>query len=249
MLFVRRRVYELFLKLHYLASIALLISLWLHVNRNTFNSTVMAVGSALFLFQRISFYISLLYRNLGSGSSCRASFKRYEQIIRVEITLKRAWESKSGQFLYLCIPRVRSLGLGIFESHPFMVAWDYAGPEGQSTTRKVVLLVQPSTGFTKKLLKDRNNSFAIVDGPYGNNLYSFKDYDTVLFLANGIGLTGILLSIRHLIVAHNNQTARVRRITLHWLLETKGICTLSNNDSANFYRSIRLGERISSRIA
>ena len=203
MLFIRRLAYELFLKLHSLASVTLLISLWLHVNSSTYITAAMAVASSLFLLQTVAFYANLVYRNIGSGLSCRVSSKRYEQVVRIEVTLKRAWDSKSGQFLYLYLPRMRSLDFGIFESHPFMIAWDYTEPN-QTVTKKVVLLAQPSNGFTKQLLKDFDNTFTILDGSYGNDLYSLKNYDTVLFMANGIGLAGVLMCIRHLIIAHND---------------------------------------------
>ena len=230
MLFIRRKAYELFKKLHSVASLTLLVGLWLHTDRSPFVIVTLALCSGSLLLEKFVSYIFLLYRNVPSS---RASFQRYGEIVRVEITLRRAWKSRSGQFLYLCLPRLRRLGLGIFEFHPFMIAWDYISPEPNGstvelTTRKIVLLAQPSNGFTKRLLKTdeaNNHSLAIIDGPYGSDLHSFKDYDTVLFMANGIGLAGLLLPIRHLIVAHNNQTARVRRITLHWLLETKRGCT------------------------
>jgi hypothetical protein len=41
-------------------------------------------------------------------------------------------------------------------------------------------------------------------------------------MASGIGIVAYLPAIKGLLEAHENQSARVRRITLPWLLETLG---------------------------
>ena len=44
-------------------------------------------------------------------------------------------------------------------------------------------------------------------------------YDKVLFIANGIDIATHLLSIRHLLIAHDEQTVRIRRLSLGYVLE------------------------------
>lgn len=150
------------------------------------------------------------------------------EAVQVRFELKKPWTIKPGQYIYLSLPSLRSLGLGIFESHPFMIAWSYSdnddGKDVSKGSTTIVLLVRCCRGFTKKLRLADRTSYAIVDGPYGSNmLRNLSDYDTVLFMADGIGIATHLLPIRHLLLAHDEQTARVRRISLVWLLETKGI--------------------------
>ena len=61
---------------------------------------------------------------------------------------------------------------------------------------------------------------ALVDGLYGGleaNL--FTAYDKVLLMLNGIGIAAYLHTARYLLFAHNKQTARVRRLTVVWVLE------------------------------
>jgi hypothetical protein len=128
-----------------------------------------------------------------------------------------------------------------------MIAWS----DEDETCTSIVLLVRCCRGFTRKLrVADRNN-YAIIDGPYGSNrLQSLSRYDKVLFLADGIGIATHLLPIRHLLRAHEDQTARVRRLTLVWLLETEGILSFTVHlTRLSSYRPAMLGRRFPRRFA
>lgn len=241
LVFVRRHIYEIFLGGHLPAAIALLVLLLLHSNEKTaYLIFCLSIAGGMLLLQKVLWFGSLLYRNAGSGSFCRASIIRFpgsqgnNEAVQVRVELKRPWTIKPGQFIYLSLPRLRSLGLGFFESHPFMIAWSYSdNDDGENCSKgstTIVLLVRCCRGFTRKLRLADRTSYAIVDGPYGSNmLRNLSDYDTVLFMADGIGIATHLLPIRHLLLAHDEQTARVRRISLVWLLETKGISSINNS--------------------
>ncbi|OCL03054.1 hypothetical protein AOQ84DRAFT_303531, partial [Glonium stellatum] len=86
----------------------------------------------------------------------------------------------------------------------------------------IVLLIQQCKGFSNTLTTAQGRSSAIVDGPYGGT-QTLDRFDKVLFIASGIGITAHLLSIKYLLQAHDDQSARVRRLTLVWFLETTGI--------------------------
>lgn len=84
----------------------------------------------------------------------------------------------------------------------------------------MTVIIEGADGFSQRLIESRRDNVRIIlDGPYGQqtSLYAF---DKVLFLACGIGVTAHLLQIRQLLEAHNQSTARVRRITLIWFLYT-----------------------------
>jgi predicted ferric reductase len=168
-----------------------------------------------------------IYRNFGSGPSCRASTVRFplsgpgDEVIQVWIDIKKPWNPRPGQFIYLSLPALRTLRLGILESHPFMVAWPTTDEKGQ--LKSIVLLVQAHRGFTRKLQLMNFTAPTIIDGPYGGaETQAMGNYDKILLLSCGIGLASHLSTARHLLLAHNQQTARVRRLTLVWLLETQG---------------------------
>jgi NAD(P)H-flavin reductase len=102
-----------------------------------------------------------------------------------------------------------------------MIAWD----KHEETQEQVIhLLVRGGRGFSNTLKIGGTAIAAIVDGPYGGSKFAaLERYDKVLFMANGIGIASHLLSIRCLLTAHNDQTARVRRLSVVWFLETQGM--------------------------
>lgn len=101
-----------------------------------------------------------------------------------------------------------------------MVAWPIYDDKGQLKT--AILLVQTHRGFTRRLQMSSTSS-ALIDGPYGGSeIESLARYDKVLLMSCGIGLASHLGTAHHLLLAHNTQTARIRRLTLVWLLESQG---------------------------
>ncbi|GAB1729809.1 hypothetical protein NU195Hw_Modified_187t1 [Hortaea werneckii] len=80
------------------------------------------------------------------------------------------------------------------------------------------LLIQCRNGFSDRLRLCRQPSTVIVDGPYGKET-PLKDFDKILFIAAGGGIAAHLLAIRQLLQAHEDRTARCRRLSLLWVLE------------------------------
>lgn len=102
-----------------------------------------------------------------------------------------------------------------------MIAWAFH--DEKDRLKSIVLIVQRRRGFTRKLGFTGTIMPAIVDGPYGG--VDFKElarYDKVLLMSSGAGIAAHLYMTRHLLLAHNQQTARVRRLTLLWFLEMPG---------------------------
>lgn len=91
-----------------------------------------------------------------------------------------------------------------------MVAWS----EGDS----VDFLIDSKRDFGQRVGNSGRRAF--VDGPYGG----FRDlasFDKVLIVAGGIGIAPYLMLVRELLGAHQEKEARVRRVDLVWLLESK----------------------------
>ncbi|EUC40669.1 hypothetical protein COCMIDRAFT_41036 [Bipolaris oryzae ATCC 44560] len=225
--YIRRRVYELFLQLHTIASVALLIFLWLHLTRpSPYVVACISSAASFFVLQKVLWVIHCIYRNAGSGPRCQASITRFqsngnqnEEVFQVRVDVRRPWHVIPGQFIYLSLPHSRGLGLGLLEFHPFMVAWAFHDEKNQLGS--VVLIIQRRQGFTRKLGFTSTTTPAIIDGPYGGvDCKELARYDKVLLMSSGAGIAAHLYMTRYLLLAHNQQTARVRRLTVLWFLET-----------------------------
>ena len=164
----------------------------------------------------------LIYRNLfGSSASTGVVFNVFPathgsvQVMTATITLRKPWKPRPGQYIYITLPGIARHRAGFVQAHPYMVAWE----EGSDIT----ILLQRCRGFSHTLFSSTvTKSLLIVDGPYGQS-HTFDDYDKVLCIASGIGITAHLLTIKHLLTAHNKKVSRVRRVSLLWFLETEGI--------------------------
>jgi hypothetical protein len=229
--FVRRRIYEFFLATHFLASVALLILLWIHIRQlSLYMLTCLWASLGVLMTQKTLWLIYYCYRNIGSAPGSRASVKVYpcstpdETILQLEINVKRPWKLLPGQYVHLCLPSSRLLGAGLLESHPFMIAW--AAHDDRERLKTITILARSRTGFTRHLNVQNNMARAILDGPYGGNeTGTLIKHDTILLISSGIGLASHLNTARYLLLAHNAQTARLRRLTLVWSLDLPGIFT------------------------
>jgi predicted ferric reductase len=231
-----------------------MVLLWLHVPRlGTYTIVCLSTAGGLYILQKFLWISFVLYRNVGMGPQCRLTASHYTQpgapseVCQLRIDVKRGWKVKPGQFVYLSIPAIRGFGLGIMEAHPFMVAWTTDDESGRLKT--IILIVQSHKGFTQRLKIAHGLPRAFIDGPYGgSDAETLDSYDKVLLLSSGIGIAAHLNTARHLLLAHNQQTARVRRLTIAWLLESQGTFSsylhelgLTNN------RSNEMGRRVSQR--
>ncbi|KAF2439148.1 hypothetical protein P171DRAFT_132259 [Karstenula rhodostoma CBS 690.94] len=152
-----------------------------------------------------------------------------------------------GQYVYLTAPGLHRHSLGFLQSHPYVIAWiestepnEKHGESQGGHWSEITILVERNKGFSDAIFALKRTSSFLIDGPYGH-IQSLDHYDKVLFMASGIGVAAHLLHIRHLLEAHNTKSARVRRITLVWFLETSDqerwakpyLESLQDKDSSN----------------
>ena len=132
----------------------------------------------------------------------------------IELNLSSPLEMRPGQFVYIWLP---SAGFwSIFQSHPYMISWQ--------TGTTLSALLQPQRGFSRRikhLAEDPSPSLAWVDGPFGNPP-DFSEYDTVILVADGIGITSHLLVMKDLLQKYRGRTARVKEIILFWRIDNEG---------------------------
>jgi predicted ferric reductase len=208
------------------------------------------MASGIWTFQQLFWLARLGRQNLRTISSrqmsilTRPSREGATEAIEVTITLRRPWDVNTGGYVYITVPSLARRHGGFLQAHPYIIAW----AEGADIT----LLIQRQSGFSNDMFTSPavSTSRVVVDGPYGHAQPLLR-YDKVLFVANGIGIAAHLLPIRSLLEAHENQTARVRRITLVWFLETAGqsYCPFPLGMNTNSRRARDLGITIPSSSA
>jgi predicted ferric reductase len=220
-LYFRQRVYEIFLKTHLLLALALMVVLWFHVpQKHRRSMTLLAVSSGVWLLQESIWLGRLGYQHLRTSSSKGVHIIKHSstgssaEAIGLTLSLKRPWIIRPGQYIYITLPGLSRHHGGFAQAHPYIIAWT----EGSEIT----LLIQRHTGFSNDLfITPRLPSSFIIDGPYGHPRL-LSDYDKALFVASGIGVGAHLLAIRELLKAHEDRSARVRRVTLLWFIECIG---------------------------
>lgn len=96
-----------------------MVTLWYHVTSKIY--LIIAIsppGIALAL--RI---FLLLYRSFGSGRFVGTATVRQldDNVVQVNLKVRRPWKFQVGQYMYLCIPGVSFWAW--IQSHPFALAW------------------------------------------------------------------------------------------------------------------------------
>ena len=226
-LWLRRVIYEVFAITHKAIALTVLILLWVHIQLHLSLSTVcLSVVTGFWVLQKSIWLVLLVHRNTGSGLRNTASSYLYSadrsRIAQIRISLRRPLAVSPRQYVYITVPSVPHMFLGFFQSHPYMIAWSTT----DNNRTEIVLLINARKGFSRAIGYYQEYSHIMVDGPYGNT-YHFNKYDKILFMASGIGIAAHLIPIRHLICAHNDRSARVRRISLMWILETNSRALIS----------------------
>lgn len=178
------------------------------------------------LLQKFHLTYQWLRLNYLTGGRNEASIEHYDQgslkvdALLLHVTLSQPMKVHYGQYVHISIPTVPHTLLGRFQSHPYLVAW--ADGDDSKPSRTIALLVQCRSGFSNKLRLCQSPTRLSLHGPYGGS-QALELFDKVLFMASGIGIAAHLLAAQRLLQAHNQQTSRVRRVSLLWFLDTEGL--------------------------
>lgn len=142
--------------------------------------------------------------------------------VNLRIHLQKGIKIDSGRYINLWMPWMPFVSFWSFlQTHPFMViSWV---PGEQDT---IDLLIKPQRGLTQKLLYHATNGHSInpvvfFSGPHGVNV-AMDEYESVLMIASGFGITAHLSSLKKLIYGYNARLVRTRRIYLVWQMRNKG---------------------------
>ncbi|KAI0170891.1 FAD-binding domain-containing protein [Pestalotiopsis sp. NC0098] len=111
--------------------------------------------------------------------------------IKTEIPTERLWKYRSGQYVFLQVPK-----LSFFQWHPFTVS--------ACVGREMWLHIKVDGNWTKKLKKlageaQESHISVGIDGPFGAPAQRFHSFNQSIIVGSGIGVTpfsGILMDIQ-----------------------------------------------------
>jgi len=238
----RKHVYELFLRTHQGLAAVFFYAIWKHLPPDSaFPRLYLYVPLAILGLTTLYHSGKLLYQNgfMSSRPNPRATVickkaepnetneeparqgdsENIEQVVKMTITLGRPLEIRAGQYNQLWMPSVSFSSW--LQAHPFVVtSWS---PGKQETLE---LFVQVRRGFTSRLYKHASPSgsasfSALVTGPFGLS-HAVNQYETVLVIASGSGIAGVVPYIKQLLYGYNTATSRIRRVHLLWETKTLG---------------------------
>ncbi|ODV96263.1 hypothetical protein PACTADRAFT_2554 [Pachysolen tannophilus NRRL Y-2460] len=189
----RKRFYELFLHIHWLAAIAYYISFVIHAN--------FELKSDNYLWATLAFWMSqLIYRAVVKTTLSPTKAFLVPNISQLkklsgdcfEITIKktthRSFKWKPGQHLF-----IRFIGKHILDNHPFTIA---SFAENDSADCK--LIVKAESGLTKKMFNTLSDEILFkqqkvyVDGPYGGMSRDIDAFNQVNLIASGSGVSATI---------------------------------------------------------
>jgi hypothetical protein len=143
----------------------------------------------------------------------------HREVIKIRVVLARPLEVQPCQYINLWMPTV-SLWSWL-QSHPFMVtSWS---PGKQEV---LGLFVEARRGFTENLrrrtaLTGSASFCAFIGGPHGISK-TVNQYETVLAVASGFGIGGLIPHVKNPLHGYNTSTSRVRWVHLVWQFHTLG---------------------------
>ncbi|KAJ5953203.1 hypothetical protein N7454_000099 [Penicillium verhagenii] len=226
---IRHAFYETFLHLHFVFAALTMGFLWVHLD-GMHSQRYLLVAIVLWVLERVTRILSLIYRNLGPSSTTANVKILSGDAMCITLRLARPWNVKPGQHIYLYIPSI-----GWWTSHPFSVAWSERTPSDKAALPSfkqnllddqqsvISLVVRRRAGMTDKVFriasKESTTFRAFIEGPYGN-IHSLDSYGTVLLFAGGMGIAHQTSFLRHLVQGHSEGTVAMRRILLVWAVRS-----------------------------
>ncbi|KAJ2983716.1 hypothetical protein NUW58_g6202 [Xylaria curta] len=189
--FFRRRSYVVFIKVHFILVLATLAGLIWHVlAQNLFNKAPVFIAAVLWFLSttyRISLYLK--WRRGASVTGVHAAAGG----MHLKVQLGKPLRPYPGMYFYL-----------YFSGLPIRYKW-YGFPTnaffwrlspGEDSTRDLHFLLQERDSLAQ-LDSGRSLQNIAIEGPYGKNMRA-ETYETVILIAEGVGIAGVLPYALHL---------------------------------------------------
>lgn len=169
---IRRWIFEIFLKLHWVLFIGVAVVALIH------EAGAVMIGVGIWAFD-ILCRCFVLWRNRKTAATVMLT-RLPADVVRLSFK-KKDFAYMSGQYVFICIPKV-----SYFEWHPFSLS---SSPHND----EVYLHVRVLGNWTKQLYEkaDSTETIAYIDGPYGQPSVDVDGdkYKIFVFISGGIGIT------------------------------------------------------------
>lgn len=191
---IRNLMYETFVMVHKIFGWLFIVSMWYHCDILGWMGWVYSM-IALTAYDRLLRFFKIFVVNRGYTNITVTVVD--DKVLKVTIPKPVSYDVayKPGCHIYLSFYHW-SIWYQCFQSHPFTVV---SSPVVSSDVLTVYVRIKKGT--TRALSKLKTNEkgnvslWALIDGPYGHGAPSFRESDTVVGMAAGVGLCGILPSL------------------------------------------------------
>ena len=233
---LRERCYEVWVITHIPLALVFLAYLFIHCEQLLTSWRYLWGAAALYMlsvFLRLARKLSI--NNFLFLSSCQVEALE-EELTRLTIRTPIAW--KPGQHVFVRFPFLEP-----WSSHPFTIV-SIPTPDPHGNDSAIVLMAKAQKGLTKRLhnLAQQAQSdagdhekptegnllsrpsiklAAIIDGPYGQDA-GVADFDQILFVAGGSGVSFALSSLLDLAWHWQQGKANTRRVHFIWSIRQLG---------------------------
>lgn len=210
---VRRKFFELFYYIHHLFIVVWILAI-LHNSALVHQLTLIVPIGLWFLDRLVRFYRGRLRRfELVSATTLG-------NVLRLEFkgNIATCGNAESGSYAFINVPAV-----SWFQWHPFSISSRGGAPNFTFHIKNM-----GGGTYTAALHEyfSRNQSGVRVniDGPYGRSAVRFEDYESVLLLAGGIGVTPMAAILDDLYErCKTSKPRRLERVTFCWSVQSKDV--------------------------
>lgn len=222
---IRRKAYEVFVKLHAPVGYIYVGVLFWHTKNFLGSWGYLGTSVGVLLICNVWRFFKLNWSKpwrlaFGIGDEAAINIMS-ENTIKITVPTQMRW--KPGQYVYLRMP-----GISLFENHPFTISSlcseDFPSEYGEEY-RDCVLVFRPYGGFTRKVLETAiekgpfHTYRAFLDGPYGGMRRELAAFDTCILIAGGSGITSLMSQLLNLIKRMRDGKAITKKIVVVWALK------------------------------
>lgn len=220
-------MFELFKMTHLLLALAVLGGITWHILPSKFIKLLFPTISISIWLITTFYRVARIHRNRGAYVSryhpAANTDDEQSGVMKVNIQVPKREVFKPGEYVYLYFTNLRWRYR--LQSHPLMIAWCEDGKETvhgrEFDVTNLTFLIESRSGLTARLGtelrlselssgKAKSRGSISFDGPYGQSL-SLERYETVMLVAKGIGITGVLPYAGYL-MQRNSHDAEIKKM-------------------------------------